>query len=1255
MQFRKAKALAALVLAAALGLGPVLPARAAATPGATRVADADTHNSYQTVLGAQDSTLEDGCVWVDKTVTTGPIDFTGSSGTIRVDNDSDFLVTYSALATSTQLLSETQAPVDVVFVLDFSASMAWGQYQNGQGTVTDQAGSRVQAMVDAVNQAIDTLANGSEENRVGIVVFNRGAQVMLQLQTVQPRPDRDYLVISYWNATPGADDGNNGNVQVTSQIGLHRTIALDSYTNIQAGLYGGLEMLAEAASTTAEINGQTVPRIPNLILMSDGAPTTFSAAATGDEWWNGLTNTPIGSGDNNTPHSGNGFMPLLTAAYMKNRVTAHYAADGSNPARIYTIGFKTAEQNEGMRTMADLVLQPGAYWNTQNDFASTGVPAVNAVNTAWQQYRGGTAPVVQYTQSGQERDYTVAVAPAPYNPTSLVYPNAYYPAENADELWDAFQQIINTITNTAKGPTKVENDDPVHSGYLTFTDPIGDYMEVKQVKSILWAGIRFDLEPGFTATPVPQPDGGTLQTYTGHFETDTGDKTFDSPVYGRGNVDDILITVRTDAAGRQTLQAAVPASAIPIRVNTVTLDVDGNPIDNTNNSAYPLRLCYTVGLQDGVVRPDGTLNTDTAQGGVSAAYLAAHTVNGQVYFYSNLYEDDRQGTITVGNANAAFTAADTNPFYFLQQPAPLYLDAACTQRATGAFDTNRNYYFRDTYYAGAGTAVSVRTRVVLRSGQSLANWVTLTPSGWQIQQGAPRRGILYDLIRLKAGNPTGTAASSYYPAFAGNGAADGRVISYLGNNGRLALAAPAALTISKQVTSAPGLSAPSGGVFPFTVTIPGKANEMLTVTRLAADGSRTTETLVMNAAGTAEFVLQAGESLTVPDVQGMDYVVQEEAAGRPLGFELTEATATPGGVFDPDSGQVSGSIGTDSVTVTFVNTYTAVFGPDSGPISLPVAKTFAGDRTDWAAGERYTFRLRPAPGTNPNAALLIAEDTLTLDADHPTGRFVLDPARLLQDTRLSTLRTLARQAATPESAAEPDPQPTTAPDPAPAPATPESAATGESARARANPAQPSLTGLDETHLATLNAAGAQALLDSIPGSYTYWIEEEGDPEALAADGITMDCSRYAATITITDDGTGNLSATLTRFVRIAGANGDALPNPETAGQAAFVNTVTEVTPAPEPTPSPTAAPSATPSGTEAPSTPATPRPTGAPGATVTAQSPTPSPATPRPTQAPLRGTVPATGDSFPWLGVLAALLLGSLGIGLIQWLHTRDR
>ena len=318
MQTPLRKKFGAVLLAAALfiGLCP-LPGRAAATPGGARVADADTRNSYMENLGGADSTLLDGRIWSDKSVSTESLTFTGDAGSITVENDADFLVTYSALATSTQLIQETTAPVDIVFILDFSASMAWGQYENGAGTVTDQAGSRVQAMVDAVNNAIGALVAADPRSRVGIVCFNRGAQTMLDLTAVTPRPDGDYLEITRWNATPGADDGNRGNVQVTCNINS-AALPLDSYTNIHAGLFAGMQMLARATDLTVEINGEDVTRVPNVILMSDGAPTTFSAAS-GGGWWQGITNTPIGTGDNSNPHSGNGFCRLSRPATSSRR------------------------------------------------------------------------------------------------------------------------------------------------------------------------------------------------------------------------------------------------------------------------------------------------------------------------------------------------------------------------------------------------------------------------------------------------------------------------------------------------------------------------------------------------------------------------------------------------------------------------------------------------------------------------------------------------------------------------------------------------------------------------------------------------------------------------------------------------------------------------------------------------------------------------------------------------------------------------
>lgn len=1220
---------AALAATALLfGLCP-LPGHAAATPGAVRVADADTRDSYIENLGGADSTLLDGRIWSDKSVSTETLTFTGDAGTITVENDADFLLTYSTLATSTQLIQETTAPVDLVFILDFSASMAWGQYENGAGTVTDQAGSRVQAMVDAVNSAIGQLVAADPRSRVGIVVFNRGAQTMLDLTAVTPRPDGDYLAITRWNATPGADDGNQGNVQVTCNInGV--TLPLDSYTNMHAGLFAGMQMLATAADLTVEINGGTVTRMPNIVLMSDGAPTTFSAASSGDAWWQGITNTPIGTGDNNNPHSGNGFLPLVTAGYLKQAITEHYALDASTDkaARVYTIGFMTSQQSAGMAAMADLVLNPTAHWTADNAYTDSGIAEVDAVNTAWQDYHGGGTPDVQYTTSRGPQNYTVAQAPGGA-PASVRYNDAYYPADDADDLWNAFNQIISSITSTAKGPTEVVNNDPVHSGYILYNDPIGPYMELKTLQAVIWAGVEFRLEDGFAPAPEPQADGTTRWVYTGHFETADGGKTFDSPVYGRGNIDDILITLIGEADGTQRLRVAVPAAAIPIRVNTVTLDTDGNPVDNVSNNAYPLRVCYTVGLRDGVLNPDGTINTDTATGGVSENYLAAHTADTEVSFYTNLYTGRQEGQQTVGTATVQFSPADTNPFYFIQADTPLYLDPDCTIRADEpTFDSNRAYYFETAYYAGFGASVEARTYVIRRQGANLANSVARSAEGWYIEKDAARLGNLADLVRLKgAGNLTDTASASSYPTFVGSDAHAGWFLSYLGNNGRLSLPAPANLTIAKAVTAADGLTAPTIAAFPFTLTVPSKADTTVTAIRRFADGSTAGQALAFDAAGVTQFTLPAGESLTIPAMQNHAFTIAE--TGQPAGFTLESAAAVPAGIgqYAPDDASFAGTVGAEDATVTFTNRYTAVF-PAGDAIEIPVVKQLAGVRTAWQAGERYTFAIAPSDraDNNPNAALLLTDSALTLDGNNPAGRFVLDLASLT-----AVQSTLAEHLpATAESAEPAAPSPS----PSPEPATPEQASTAETARCRQAPAY-----------------GAAARLAAIPGDYYYTITETG---GVGPGDITFDRSRYEICVTVNDDGAGRLTATLTSFARIAGPDGDPLATPESAAQAIFVNTTTapSPTPAPTETPVPTETPAPTPTAVPAPPPTSEPAvPTAAPAATPVTV--TGSGRTPTPTPAPQDGQIPATDDALPVvpLGLLA--LASAAGLALLLWRRSR--
>lgn len=79
----------------------------AVTTGANRIADTATYNEY--TLGDEDSTQYNGRVWVDKSVST---EENVSFGNMNVANNSDFLVTYSALATlrSLRLPSRSDRP-----------------------------------------------------------------------------------------------------------------------------------------------------------------------------------------------------------------------------------------------------------------------------------------------------------------------------------------------------------------------------------------------------------------------------------------------------------------------------------------------------------------------------------------------------------------------------------------------------------------------------------------------------------------------------------------------------------------------------------------------------------------------------------------------------------------------------------------------------------------------------------------------------------------------------------------------------------------------------------------------------------------------------------------------------------------------------------------------------------------------------------------------------------------------------------------
>ena len=168
-----------------------MPANAADLKGNT-VVDPDTTNVWTdyTRPGGQPSTQNVGRIWTDKSVFDNTYAFknednAGLSGQTIGKGDSDFLVSLSALSSTSNLkeMVKTSQPLDIVLVLDTSGSMS---------------GSKMTNLKNAANSFIDATAEnnrGLEQNqqtRLAIVQFASGANTHQQLNYVTDQNAQQY-------------------------------------------------------------------------------------------------------------------------------------------------------------------------------------------------------------------------------------------------------------------------------------------------------------------------------------------------------------------------------------------------------------------------------------------------------------------------------------------------------------------------------------------------------------------------------------------------------------------------------------------------------------------------------------------------------------------------------------------------------------------------------------------------------------------------------------------------------------------------------------------------------------------------------------------------------------------------------------------------------------------------------------------------------------------------------------------------------
>ncbi len=340
----------------------------------------------------------------------------------------------------------------------------------------------------------------------------------------------------------------------------------------------------------------------------------------------------------------------------------------------------------------------------------------------------------------------------------------YKAASNADELKKVFDDISSSITSGKGSPTQIEDGyDESKSGYITFSDELGDFMQVDTFVSAQINGVPFD--------EVTKTTKGNTDTY--EFS---------------GVAKDLVITVERSANAQQgdIVTVKIPASLIPlIRYH---VDMENGIFERTSlNDIKPIQIKYTSSVKDearnNLFTPDKVLKK----------YIDDHkdADNQTVYFLANKWSGGELGDVV-----AEFEPADTNSYYYFQKITPIYTDKECTQRATVKPQGNDVYYYKDEFVAmGANGKPKDDYAVVEFEGHEIASYdgaLVKDDGYWSFNKGAARLAYIDHLHTTKDdvevnGNKTETARDVLNPRWndLSSVATSTHVHSHLGNNGKI--------------------------------------------------------------------------------------------------------------------------------------------------------------------------------------------------------------------------------------------------------------------------------------------------------------------------------------------------------------------------------------------------------------------------------------------------------------------------------------
>ena len=535
--------------------------------------------------------------------------------------------------------------------------------------------------------------------------------------------------------------------------------------------------------------------------------------------------------------------------------------------------------------------------------------------------------------------------------------NYYMAASSADGLKTVFENIFNSISITLAGPTHVTGK-PETDGYVTFDDPLGDYMEVKSFEAVAFSDQVF--------TQVDQIPTDTVDTYI--FKGEHKDTV--SGAYPKtADLKDIIITV-THGSGAEgdRVQVKIPASMLPLRYYQVT-NTDGKATLKVND-AQPISVIYSVGLK-------GTVRDQITSGNITdntlASYVAANAKGGKISFYSNKFDSTKKtadGEKTIGSTTATFTPATSNSFYYHTEDTLLYTKTgegeSAQYKPAKEVLPNQTYYYQLNYLHLTPESNHTKTvpktdyvPISIATKKEIDSCITKKDDGNCYIKKSIKKGSLPSAIDSQLGDKsdeTGTGTVD------GNltGTAKRRIdfqwnlttnmgVLYLGNNGKLTMNATGSVKVTKVVKADEGLNPNANTDFTMKFALTGTgvdANAAYNYTVTNADSTQASTGTIQN---NDTFTLKDGQTAEIVGLPvGSTYTITEPEEKLPKGYTQKS--------IDNDTGTVTAKASTVTVTNTYEPEEITV-DPNNDDTNYPFKAVKILQGRNWNGEEKFGFKL----------------------------------------------------------------------------------------------------------------------------------------------------------------------------------------------------------------------------------------------------------------------------------------------------------